>query len=274
MQDPLHTGFSTLRHAIFSGTGYGLDALGSVATLAALERPALCAHHALHFNAANITLAISGDFDPAATLELLSEKFAALPQGQPWVAPVSQLATGGELLRNLPKKQAVITIGFPGTSVSGADRHALAMIQEYSSDMAGPLFTRIREELGLAYQVGATQFLGYDAGLFTFYVATSPEQAELARRELLAEIAKIAAHGIPDEAFDRVRSTVLSGLAIQQQSPASVARHVALDLLFGHPADQHRLLPAAYQALTAEQVRHTAARIFSVKPTVITVLPE
>ena len=81
------------------------------------------------------------------------------------------------------------------------------------------MFTRIREELGLAYQVGATQFLGYDAGLFTFYLATSPEQADLARRELLAEIGKIAAAGIPDDAFDRVRSTVLSGLAIQQQSP-------------------------------------------------------
>ncbi len=274
LQDPLHTGFSTLRQAVFSGTGYGLDALGSVATLAQIERPALCAHHSLHFNAANITLAIAGDFDPAATLELLSNRFSALPQGQPWAAPASQLTTGDELLRNLPKKQAVITIGFPGTTVSSNDRYALAMIQEYSSDMAGPLFTRIREELSLAYQVGANQFLGYDAGLFTFYVATSPEQAELARQELLAEIAKIAAHGIPDEVFNRVRSTVLSGLAIQQQSPASVARHVALDLLFGHPGDQHRLLPAAYQALTAEQVRHTAARIFSVKPTVITVLPE
>jgi zinc protease len=174
----------------------------------------------------------------------------------------------------LPKKQAVLAIGFPGTTVSGGDRHALAMIQEYASDMAGPLFTRIREELGLAYQVGATQFLGYDAGLFTFYLATSPDQADLAHREILAEIAKIAVHGIPDEAFDRVRSTVLSGLAIQQQSPSSVARHVALDLLFGHPADQHRRLAAAYQALTPEQVRTTAARIFSVTPTIVTVLPD
>ena len=148
------------------------------------------------------------------------------------------------------------------------------MIQEYSSDMAGPLFARIREELGLAYQVGATQFLGYDAGLFTFYLATSPEQADLARRELLAEIAKIAAHGIPDEAFERVRSTVLSGLAIQQQSPSSIARHVALDLLFGHRADEHRHLAAAYRALTADNVREVASRIFSVKPTIVTVLPE
>jgi predicted Zn-dependent peptidase len=110
--------------------------------------------------------------------------------------------------------------------------------------------------------------------VFTFYLATSPEQAELARRELLAEIAKIAAHGIPDEAFERVRSTVLSGLAIQQQSPSSIARHVALDLLFGHPADEHRRLASAYCALTAKDVREVATRIFSVSPTVVTVLPE
>ncbi|MES2660428.1 MAG: pitrilysin family protein [Verrucomicrobiota bacterium] len=274
LQDPLHTGFSALRDAIFSGSGYGLDPLGSLETLPALDRLALSAHHSRHFNASNITLAIAGDFDPAATLDLLENHFAALPQGHAWTSPVSQLAPGGDHARHLPKKQAVLTFGFPGTTVSGADRHALAMIQEYASDMAGPLFTRIREELGLAYQVGATQFLGYDTGLFTFYLATAPEQADLARREILAEIGKIASRGIPDDAFDRVRSTVLSGLAIQQQSPSSVARHVALDLLFGHSADQHRLLPAAYNALTAAKVREIAARIFSVAPTIVTVLPE
>ena len=244
------------------------------AWLAALDRPALATHHARHFNAANLTLAIAGDFEPAAVLEIIREKFAGLPVGDRWTAPASQLAPGSNLTRHLPKKQAVLAIGFPGSTISGADRHALAMIQEYASDMAGPLFSRIREELGLAYQVGATQFLGYDAGLFSFYLATSPSQADFARSELLAEIAKIAAHGIPTEAFERVRSTVLSGLAIQQQSPASIARHVALDLLFGHPADQHRRLPEAYKALTASAVAETAHRIFSVIPTVVMVLPE
>jgi zinc protease len=273
LQDPLHTSFQTLRHAVFSGNGYGLDTLGSLGSLAALDRLVLSAHHARHFDASNITLAIAGDFDPAPTLALLTEKFAKLPRGESWCAPASEVATGFDVTHHLPKKQAVLTIGFPGTTVSGADRHALAMIQEYASDMAGPLFTRIREELGLAYRVGATQFLGYDAGLFTFYVATSPEQVDLARSELLAEIGKIAAAGIPEEAFDRVRSTVLSGLAIQQQSPASIARHVVLDLLFGHPADEHRHLATAYQALTPEKVREVASRIFSTAATIVTVLP-
>jgi zinc protease len=188
--------------------------------------------------------------------------------------PAAVPGSGGEVIVRLPKKQAVLAIGFPGANVNSPERHALAMLQEYASDMAGPLFGRIREELGLAYQVGATQFLGYDAGLFTFYLATSSGQAELARRELLAEIAKIATAGIPDDAFERVRSTALSGLAIQQQSPSHIARQVALDLLFDHPADQYRRLAATYQALTPRQVRETAARVFAAAPTIATVLPD
>ncbi len=272
--DPLHAGFRALRHAAFNGCGYGLDSLGSTASLPKLDRAALAAHHARHFNAANITLAIAGDFDPAAMLDLLAENLSDLPAGSPWTVPPGTPAAGGETIVRLPKKQAVLAIGFSGTGVNSPDRHALAMIQEYAGDMAGPFFSRIREDLGLAYQVGATQFLGYDAGLFTCYLATSPEQVELARRELLLEIGKITAAGIPDVAFERVRSTVLSGLAIQQQSPSHIARHVALDLLFGHAADEHRRLAATYQALTPQQVRETAARVFSAPPTIAIVLPE
>lgn len=273
LQDPLHAGFSMLRNTLFSGNGYGLDSLGSLTSLPNLDRDDLVAYHSRHFNTTNVTLVLTGDFDPESILALVAEKFSALQHGETWVPPASELQLGKTMLTRLPKKQAVITVGFPGTSVSSADRHALAMIQAYASDMAGPLFTRIREELGLAYQVGATQFVGYDTGLFTFYLATSPEQADFAKRELLAEIAKIAATGISEEAFDRVRSTVLSGLAIQQQSPAAVARQVALDLLFGHPADEHRKLAAAYNSLTPEIVREAAARFFTVTPTIAEVLP-
>ena len=234
----------------------------------------LAAHHARHFNASNLTLAISGDFDPDHLIGLLETFFKDLPTGEIWNAPASTISVGVNADLSLPKKQAVLAIGYHGTHISGADRHALAFIQEHSSDMAGPLFGRIREELGLAYRVGATQFLGYDSGLFTFYLATSPEQLDLARTELLKEIAKIAAEGIPVDTFERVRSTVLSGAAIQQQSISSNARHAALDLLFGHPAETHRLLPEIYEKLTPEEVCAVAQKIFAAKPTVSVILGE
>ncbi|MFD2255577.1 M16 family metallopeptidase [Luteolibacter algae] len=272
--DPLHTCFHQVRKTHFAGTGYGLDPLGSLQTLPEISRLDLSAHHALHFNASNTTLAISGDFNSTELIELLETHFSTLPEGEKWAPPASKVNPGKSAETTLPKKQAVLAIAYPGADVSSDDKHALAFINEYASDMAGPLFGRIREELGLAYRVGATQFLGYDQGLFTFYMATSPEQIGLATEELQKEIGKIASQGIPDEAFERVRSTVLSGAAIQQQSSSSNARHAALDLLFGNPADSYLLLPEIYQNLRVETVRETARRIFAVPPTVSTVLGE
>lgn len=272
MQDPLHLGFRTLRHAVFAGAGYGLDALGSPESLRGLDHAALAAHHARHFNAANMTLAVAGDFESAQLLDLLGQGLSGLEAGPRWHPPATRHG-GGEHLVRLPKKQAVLTIGFPGATIDSPDRHTLAMIREYAADMAGPLFTRIREDLGLAYQVGATQFLGHDAGLFTFYLATAPEQAELARLELMAVIRAIATEGIPDDAFDRVRATVLGGLALQRQSPAATARHAALNLLHGQAADEYLKLPAIYQALTPGEVRDAAKRFLSAAPAVATVMP-
>jgi len=274
LEDPLHTGLRELRRSIFGEAGYGFDSLGTETSLDILDREALSAHHLRHFHGGNLAVAIAGDFDPSAAADAFGKLLSAIPSGAPWSPPASTIQTGANLTFHLPKKQAVLAIGYPGAHALSADRHALAMLQEYCTDMAGPLFTRIREDLGLAYQVGATQFLGFDTGLFTFYLATSPGQAELAKAELMAEIDKLAARGIPADAFDRVRSTVLSGLAIQQQSLSSIARQSAIDLLFGQPADQHRRLPDIYKALTPEAVRDTAARVFGIAPTIITVLPE
>ena len=275
LTEPLHVGFLELRRILFGGSGYGLDLLGNGTSIAAIGRGDILAHHARHFVPANMAVAVCGDIDTPAVLDALEAGLAALPTGAGvWTPPAQDVFTGRESRAHLPKKQAVLCIGFPGTGATDDDSHALAMLHEYASDMAGPLFTRIREELGLAYQVGATQFHGFGTGMFTFYLATSPEQLDLAREELTREIATIASHGIPDDAFDRVRATVLSGLALRQQSPGQSARQMAIDLLFGLPADHHRRMPDIIRALTPAHVRAVAEKLFSVPPSVALVLPD
>ncbi|MES2995204.1 MAG: pitrilysin family protein [Verrucomicrobiota bacterium] len=274
LEEPLHQAFCSLRAALFHGSGYGLDPLGTLDSLPLLDRKTLTGHHARHFNAANTVLAVAGDFEPADVRDLLEERFAGMPSGAVWTPPPSATAPAGTMpVVRLPKKQAVIAIGFPGVSATDPDRHALAFLQEYVSDMAGPLFTRLREDLGLAYQVGATQFLGFDAGLFSFYIATAPEHADQARDEMLAEIAKIAAAGIPVDQIDQVRATVLSSHALQQQSSATIARMVSLDLLFDQSADGYQRLPEIYRALDSVAIQSAAARIFSGPPVIATVVP-
>lgn len=273
-QEPLHLAIQGLKSASYQSVGYGLESLGSEASLKALHRPALLDHHRRHLVGANLRLAIAGDFDAEAMLENLEAQFSGMPRGEAWEPPTQSFHADQEIVYHLPKKQAVLAIGYEGCGVNGQDRHALTFLQEYASDMAGPFFGRIREELGLAYRVGATQFMGCGSGLFSFYLATSPEQVSLAREEMLAQIAEITKHGIPKEAFERVRATSRSGLAIQQQSLSAIARAAALDLLYGHSADTHRQLDAVYSKLNPEAVCEVAQRLFSAKPVMVTVLPQ
>ncbi|HEY1120544.1 MAG TPA: pitrilysin family protein, partial [Haloferula sp.] len=191
LEDPLSTAFRLARAHLFDGTGYGLHSLGSEASLAGLDRFALSAHHSRHFQGSNTVVALAGDFDVVHAREVLAEGIGRLPQGLPWLPPAATVRGDFEIEAFLPKKQAVLALAYPGCSALAPERFALRMIQEWCTDMAGPLFIRIREELGLAYQVGATQFHGQDAGFFGFYLATDPSQVDLAQRELAAEIAQI-----------------------------------------------------------------------------------
>jgi predicted Zn-dependent peptidase len=94
--------------------------------------------------------------------------------------------------------------------------------------------------------------------MITFYLSTSPEQMDLAHRELQHQIRQIAEQGIPADVFENVRATVLSGLVLQQQSPGSIARLASIDLLFGLPATHHREVHQLITALQVDDVRAIA----------------
>ncbi len=86
----------------------------------------------------------------------------------------------------------MLVIGFPGTTMFDADRYALELIQESCSDLGSRLFLRVREKLGLAYYVGAQNFMGLAPGYFAFYTGTEPSKAELVEKELLKEAELLA----------------------------------------------------------------------------------
>ena len=103
------------------------------------------------------------------------------------------------------KKQAVLVIGFPGTTMHDDDRYPLELIQESCSDLGSRLFLRIREQLGLAYYVGAQNFAGLVPGYFAFYTGTEPSKAGQVEKELLKEAELLRTEGLTAEELKRAR---------------------------------------------------------------------
>ena len=140
--------------------------------------------------------------------------------------------------------------------------------------MAGPLFTKIREDMGLAYYVSATQFHGVNTGMFAFYLGTSPDQLDTARTILLDEITTIAENGIPEETLESVKTTWLASHALSNQKIGALARLSAIDVLLGFPADHHLKAPDEIRALTLDDIRTAAKKYLgSSEPVIVTVTP-
>lgn len=272
LEDPANRAFREMRTHLWKNEGYGVPTSGTLESLSNINRLALSAHHSRHFVASNMVTAMFGDLDPDTTFAELEESLGKLPTGEPFTFRNHPSTTSGEHTTNLDKEQAVIAIGYPSLAQDDPKRYALELIDAWCSDMAGPLFTRIREELGLAYYVSTSQFLGLNTGLFAFYLGTAPDQIDLARRELEGEIQKLVQDGIPAESLDRVKANVTAREALRNQSPSARARMAALDVLLGHPADLHLNLSERLNAVTPEEIQSLAAELFTQEKALVSIV--
>ncbi|HEX4647046.1 MAG TPA: pitrilysin family protein, partial [Verrucomicrobiae bacterium] len=263
-----------MRRALFGETGYGLDILGTEASVKKLQVSDLEAFHRKLVVPNNCVLAVYGDVNPAAVHVAVERAFSewkgvvALPPA-PRPKPLKEIKRVQE---TRDKKQAVLLIGFPGTTVYDPDRYALELLQEACSDLGSRLFLRIRERLGLAYYVGAQNFPGLAPGYFAFYVGTAPEKAELVEKELLKEAELLRLEGLTAEELQRSKAKVIGQKKISRQELGGLAMATALDELYGLGYANIDSEDAKYEAVTLDQIKAVAQKYLKPDALVISVV--
>jgi len=219
--------------------------------------------------------AISGAVETKRVVAAVKQAFgkwkAVAQAGSPFAVHHSQF-TSGRAADTRDKKQAVLAIGFPGTTMHNDDRYALDLIQESCSDMGSRLFTRVREKLGLAYYVGAQHLAGLVPGFFAFYCGTAPEKAALVEQELLAEADLLRTDGLTEEELQRAKAKIIGQKKISRQDLGGQAMLHALDELYGLGYAHHAQDDARYEAVTLAEVRTVAARYFRAEASAVAVI--
>ena len=270
----LQSAFKAMRRELFGERGYGLDALGSETSVPRLQAPALKEFHARHAAPNNCVLAIFGDVQPDQARKAVESDLSdwkpvpGAGASSSDSTPVS-LDSIRRIMETRDKKQAVLAVGYRGTTLHSPDRYPLELLQESCSDLGSRLFLRIREQLGLAYYVGAQNFLGLAPGYFAFYVGTMPEQAERVESELLQEAALLGAEGLTEAELNRSKAKIIGQKKIARQDLGGLAMTTALDELYGLGYAFSETEDALYQAVTLEQVKQVAQKYLSPSALVI-----
>ncbi len=272
--DLLKSASVAMRQALFGNAGYGLDGLGTEKSVGAMSARDLKAHHQKFAVPNNCVLAIFGDVKASAVKAAVEKAFSKWKGGTNIEHRTSNIEhrTSNRVEEFRDKKQAVLVVGFPGTTLENPDRYAMELIQEACSDLGSRLFLRVREEMGLAYYVGAQHFPGVIPGYFAFYVGTMPEKVDLVEKELFKEAELLRNEGLTEAELKRAKSKIIGQKKIARQDLGHLASTTALDELYGlgykHIDEEDHL----YEAVTLEQVKSAARKYLQANGAVIAVV--
>jgi zinc protease len=255
-----------MRRGMFGDRGYGLDAIGTEESVAALTVESVRDFHRRLAVPNNCVLAVFGNVDTATVQAEAERVFGGWLPSDTGRVPLPETAPLTEVLRReetRDKKQAVVVLGFRGAELTDPERYALELVQEACSDLGSRLFMRIRDELGLAYYVGAQNFVGLIPGCFSFYAGTAPGKSDQVVTEFLNEIGKLRETGLTPEELKRSKAKIVGQRKISRQDLGSHAMGCALDELYGLGFAYGDQEDARIEAVTLEATRDAAKRFLT-----------
>ena len=264
-----------LRSEIYGRHLYGLNPLGREETVLKIARTQLIRRHRECFVWPDAVFGFCGSFDSQRILDMIEAQLQNLrseqtPAGN--VCPAidnfeSRLVTSHE-----GRHQAVVCIGFLACTIADPDRISLELLDEAAGDSSSRFFVKVREELGLAYSVGSSLFLGIAPGIFSVHAATAPEKVESVSQILSTELERLAKHGLEQQEFDRAKMRTLSQLAFQLQNMDAYAHSVALNEFYGLGYDYVHRRKKDIESLTISSVNEAARKYLMDKPAITVIV--
>ena len=264
-----------LRSKIYGSHPYAFDPLGCEESVHRITRDQLFERHRDCFIWPHATFGFCGNFESGQLTDMLEKALAAAPtdyQAQPFAIPPVNDTEERTVYSHEGRHQAVVYIGFLACGLMDPDRVGLELLDEAAGDSSSRFFARIREELGLAYSVGSWLFIGLVPGVFSFYAATSPENAENVAQIIRDELADLARKGLEEQEFARAKARSIAQLEFRLQSMEACAQSAALNEHYGLGYDYARRRKRMIEELSRSTVSDLARKYLMDKPAITVIV--
>jgi zinc protease len=231
-EDPGTVAARALRRLVFPGHPYGRPVDGTEATLRAITRDDVVAFHRAAYRPERTIVAVAGDVTAASVRSELETRLGAwsgagtaptMP-GQPSLGPVSRTES---VQRSLT--QATILLGQATVNRKHPDFYPLLVAsQVLGGGSSSRLYTRVREERGLAYNVYAQFAPARLAGLFLVELQSENARIREALTVVREELVRLRRERVSEDELSRARSYLIGSFPLRMGTASDVA-----DLLVG-----------------------------------------
>jgi predicted Zn-dependent peptidase len=252
-----------LDELLWADQPHGRDIAGTPASVMGLDRDLIRAYYHGQYVANAAVISIAGAVD-ADTVRALVERYAGdWGSGTPcnWVPNIDSMRGPRARVITKDTEQAHVVVGMYGMDVHDPDRYALDLLSIVLGEgMSSRLFARLREDLGLCYDIHSYVAYLRDTGMFAVYAGVDPDNAEAAVREISRELCR-AQGPIDADELERAKAVARARVLLRIEDSRAVSAlygsQAVLDLPLIAPAETL----ARSAAVTIEDVQRVAARV-------------
>ena len=182
----------------------------------------------------------------------------------PGYAPAPAIPAGQQSLRaSRPSTQAQIVLGVPAPRRDHADQWTLSVLNGVLGDgMSSRLFLEVREERGLAYDVGSSTVAYSDAGVLAVYAGVDPQRIRPTIAAVLEELARLRDEDVPDHEMAKVKAYLAGRLELRLDETRYLASWIGTQEALHDAVLTPEEALAAIESVTVVDVRRLAGELF------------
>jgi len=253
--DPVTAAHWKALEKAFSPAPYAGPVLGSEASVQAIKKKDVERFYEEHFQAKRMITALSTDLPREEALAVVKPYLEKIPAGD--AAREMSLSLPAFEPESLSIKkdslQSVVYMAFPLPEADRRNYVLAVMLEHLLGKGAYSRLWPLREEKKLAYNVNARAFMMKEGGLFEVYLETDPARAEGALQALKDLLREIHTRGISEEEMETARAYSKGVVLRDNETKEAATRGLAEMEALGLGADFLDVLPAALEAVTAEE---------------------
>jgi zinc protease len=257
-EDPESVAGRLFRRLIFPNHPYGRPIAGTEASLAGITREDVVAFYAAAYRPETTIVAVAGDVTVAEVRDGLAARLGGWAGAAAAPSPPARAALGTPPRTELVPRdltQATVNLGQASVTRSHPDHYPLLVAgQILGGGSTSRLYTRVREERGLAYSVYAQ----YSAQRYGGMLLLGFQSENTRVREVLAlvreELVRLRRERVSGEELARAKAYLIGSFPLRMDTSAELTSLLLVVEQFGLGLDYPTRYRQAVEAVTADEL--------------------
>ncbi len=204
----------------------GRDDAGSVETVSQLQRQQMLDYLTAYYRPNSLVISIAGNIDHQQIIQQIEKLFGDWEayDSPSWTASLPLRGVAPVRMIKKATEQTNLCLATLGAASSSADYYPILLINGLLGDgMSSRLFQSIREEQGLAYDIGSYFNSYHETGNLVVSAGIDPSHTEEAVRAIIAELVRLCNEPVPADELERIKAYIRGSILLSLEGTHQVA---------------------------------------------------